>query len=646
VCGCTSLDSGIRKFAKKNLRSRRDRTIPFFALAFVFMTRYTIEFSDPAAHLIDVTMVIDSPIAAQTVSMPSWIPGSYMIREFARNIVSLAARQNGEIVSATKTDKSTWSFSCREGAPLTITYRVYAWDRSVRTNYFDQSRGFVNPAALLLSNELEALSPHEISVISPKFLEASGWKCATSLSFLRANAQGFGEYFAQSYDELIDHPIECAAFDEFTFHAGGVPHRFVISGRHRGDLERLKSDAQKICQAHIDLFADKDASGHCVPPFEQYVFQLHVVDDGYGGLEHRASTALICPRNDLPVKGDAAIGEGYLGLLALISHEYFHAWNVKRIKPAAFTTKNGAYDTSCENYTRLLWLFEGFTSYYDELMLVRAGLITENDYLKLIARHITQLMRTPGRATQSIADSSFDAWTKYYRQDENAPNAIVSYYLKGGLVALLLDLKLRAESKGTLDDVMRHLWCEYGKIGKGVPEDAFAVFEQCTGASLREFEAGYVNGTQEIDFAAALANVGIVCEPRVSLNTTDRGGPTKGAQEKHLRQWGMVVNDAGDVTLRYVLNDSAAHRAGLCAGDVLIAIDGLRATRGAITKHPLRFVDGETITIDYFRHDVLNQTKLTIPSLKKDAVTLTLNTNADAACATARVAWLFDKRAA
>jgi predicted metalloprotease with PDZ domain len=327
--------------------ANRNRTIPFFTLAFVSMTKYTIEFADPAAHLIDVTMVIDSPVAAQTVSMPAWIPGSYMIREFARNVVSLSARQNGDIVAATKTEKSTWQFACRAGVPLTISYRIYAWDRSVRTNYFDQSRGFVNPAALLFCDQLTASSPSEIDVVAPKFTEASLWKCATTLRGVRANDRGFGTYSAPSYDELIDHPIECAAFDEFTFEAGGVPHRFVISGRHRGDLERLKADSQKICQAHVELFGDVDALGKARAPFGQYLFQLHVVDEGYGGLEHRASTALICPRNDLPVKGEAAIGEGYLGLLALISHEYFHAWNVKRIKPAARTIRRAKTTRGC-----------------------------------------------------------------------------------------------------------------------------------------------------------------------------------------------------------------------------------------------------------------------------------------------------------
>ena len=448
-----------------------------------------------------------------------------MIREFARNIVQLSAEQGGRLVALTKADKSSWLIDCKAGAPLTIRYRVYAWDRSVRTNYFDQSRGFLNPAALMLQDDTTPNAPCSLTLVAPRFAEGCDWKCATSMTPRAIDARGFGEYVASDFDELIDHPLECAAFDEFAFDAGGVPHRFVISGRHRGDLERLKIDSQKICQAHIDLFGD------VAPPFAQYVFQLHVVDDGYGGLEHRASTALIAPRNNLPTKGDAAIGEGYLELLGLISHEYFHAWNVKRIKPAAFTP----YDTSRENYTRLLWLFEGFTSYYDELILRRTGLITENDYLKLIARHLTQLMRTPARATQSIAESSFDAWTKYYRQDENSPNALVSYYLKGGLVALLLDLKLRSENKGTLDDVMRHLWREFGKTGKGVPEDAMGVFEQCTGASLRDFEAKYINGTDEPDWLAAFAAMGIAYEPRLSHSATDRGGPANGSPEIHVR---------------------------------------------------------------------------------------------------------------
>jgi predicted metalloprotease with PDZ domain len=595
------------------------------------MNQYAIEFSDPAGHLIDVTMRIASPLARQTVSMPAWIPGSYMIREFAKNIVRLSAEQSGRSLTATKLNKATWLIDCDARASLTIRYRVYAWDRSVRTNYFDQSRGFINPAALLLRNDAAPNAACEVTAVAPTFAEGASWKCATSMNAKSIDVRGFGVYQSTDYDELIDHPFECAAFDEFTFDAGGVPHRFVISGKHRGDLERLKIDAQKICQVHIDLFGDLQ------PPFNQYVFQLHVVDEGYGGLEHRASTALIAPRNNLPVKGDPTIGEGYLELLGLISHEYFHAWNVKRIKPAAFTP----YDVKEENYTRLLWLFEGFTSYYDELMLVRAGLITENDYLKMIARHITQLMRTPGRATQSVADSSFDAWIKYYRQDENAPNAIVSYYLKGGLIALLLDLKLRSENKGTLDDLMRYLWREHGKTGHGVPEDAFAVFERCTGASLRDFESKYVSGTEEPNWASAFASVGINFETRVSLNSMDRGGPAIGATpEMHWRRFGIVLNDAGDVKLKYVMRDSAAHVAGLCAGDTIIAMDGLKATRTTLAKHLLRYAEGEPMSLHYFRQDELASTTLVVPPQTHDTASLAIEQGASSEKTTARRGWL------
>jgi predicted metalloprotease with PDZ domain len=602
------------------------------------MTHYRLEFTDPAGHCLDVTMTIESPIAQQTISMPVWIPGSYMIREFAKNVVSLSATQNGQAVESKKIDKATWRMDCVANAPLTISYRVYAWDRSVRTNYFDQSRGFVNPAALMFCNDTAANESCALDIVAPSFTEGAGWKVATAMRAIDCDARGFGRYSADNFDEFIDHPIECAAFDEFTFEAGRVPHRFVISGRHRGDLERLKRDTQKICQAHIDLFGDtkaEDVSKN--PPFDRYVFQLHVVDEGYGGLEHRASTALISPRHNLPSKNDPAIGEGYLELLGLISHEYFHAWNVKRIKPAAFTP----YDVSRENYTRLLWLFEGFTSYYDELMLIRAGLITENDYLKLIARHITQLMRTPGRATHSIAESSFDAWVKYYRQDENSPNAIVSYYLKGGLVALLLDLKLRSEGKGSLDDVMRYLWREFGKTGRGVPEDAFAVFEQCTGASLREFEATYVNGVEEPDWASAFASVGVAYETRVSLNASDRGGPANGgAGEMHVRRLGMVIAETGDTTLRYVLKGSVAHAAGLSAGDTLVAIDGLRATRATLAKHLTRFNVGDSIPIHYFRHDVLHSAMLRISDALADTASLAVQKDAAPAAEQMRRAWL------
>jgi predicted metalloprotease with PDZ domain len=596
------------------------------------MPHYTLRFADPAAHQLEITMVIDKPRAAHRVSMPVWIPGSYMVREFSRNVMTLDAAQNGASVASKKIDKATWEIDCAKDKPITITYRVYGWDRSVRSNYFDQLRGFVNPAASMLRDDFAPDASCMLDVDAPIFSEGFGWRCATSMTPIAVDARGFGRYTVSNYDELIDHPLECAVLDEFTFEAGGVPHRFVISGRHRGDLERLKRDTQKICQGHIDLFGD------IRPPFDQYVFQLHVVDDGYGGLEHRASTALICPRNDLPVKGVSSVSEGYQSLLALISHEYFHAWNVKRIKPAAFTP----YDVTQENYTTLLWLFEGFTSYYDELMLLRVGLITEADYLKLISRHLTQNLRTPARRLQNLAESSFDAWTKYYRQDENAPNAVVSYYLKGGLIALLLDLHLRTTTKNTLDDVMRHLWQHYGKTGVGVPENAFAIFSTVTGIDLSDFESRFVSGCDEPDWAAAFALMGVAYATRASITTTDRGGasPANADSETHPRHWGMIINDAGDPALRVVINHSSAHAAGLCAGDVLTAIDGLRATRSNLSKHFARITPGEKIEIAYFRHDVLRTTSIVAPNPAHDTASLVINSKADETIRSLRSGWL------
>jgi predicted metalloprotease with PDZ domain len=596
------------------------------------MPHYTLRFADPAAHQLEITMVIDKPRASHRVSMPVWIPGSYMVREFSRNVMTLVAQQNGANVAATKIDKATWEFSCKKDKPLTITYRVYAWDRSVRTNYFDQSRGFVNPAALMLRDEAAPDAACTLEVDAPIFSDGFSWRCATSMTAVAVDARGFGTYTTANYDELIDHPLECAVLDEFTFEAGGVPHRFVISGRHRGDLERLKRDTQKICQGYIDLFGDDR------PPFESYVFQLHVVDDGYGGLEHRASTALICPRNDLPAKGVTSVSEGYQGLLTLISHEYFHAWNVKRIKPAAFTP----YDMTQETYTTLLWLFEGFTSYYDELMLLRVGLITEADYLKLISRHLTQNLRTPARQLQSLTESSFDAWIKYYRQDENAANAVVSYYLKGGLIALLLDVLLRTTTKKTLDDVMRHLWQHYGKTGVGVPEKVFEIFSQITDVDLSSFESQFVSACNEPNWTESFASIGLSYATRASLTATDRGGasPANADSETHPRHWGMIVNDAGDPALRIVINASPAHAAGLCAGDVLTAVDGLRATRANLSKHLARITPGEKIEIAYFRHDVLRTTSIIAPIPAHDTASLALNSKADEVMKARRSEWL------
>ena len=588
------------------------------------MTHYSLSFADPAGHLLDIEMTLASPVADQCIALPSWIPGSYLIREFARHVVTLVAAQSGRTVATKKTDKATWQLACSADAPLVVRYRVYAWDRSVRGCYFDQSRGFVNPAAALMQDLSHAQAACTLELRSPAFAEGAAWRCATAMIAERVDLRGFGTYRAQDYDELIDQFIECGDFDEFTFEAGGVPHRFVISGRHRGDLERMRADSQKICQGHCDLFAG-GAPGKA--PFKHYLFQLHVVDEGYGGLEHRASTALISPRNDLPVVGVASISEGYRDLLGLISHEYFHAWNVKRIKPAAFTP----YDTTQENYTRLLWLFEGFTSYYDDLMVKRVGLITEADYLKVLGRRLTQLLRAPGAQLQSVADASFDAWIKYYRADENAPNSQFSYYLRGSFVALALDLMLRTRAghdadvgAPTLDELMRGLWHEFGVTGIGVPEDACALFSRLAKLDLTDFFARYVDGTADPDWGALLAPLAITYRTRASATASDRGGRDEANVETNMRTLGVLVAEGGSglPVAKHVVNGSAAWQAGISAGDTLVAIDGLRASAAILGKHLARFKAGDMLRISYFRHGTLRETSLQIPVARSDTVWL------------------------
>ena len=601
------------------------------------MAHYSLSFTDPAGHLIDVEMTLDAPVANQCIAMPSWIPGSYLMREFARNVVTLSASQSDVEIAAMKIDKSTWQLACVAYHAVTVCYRVYAWDRSVRGCYFDASRGFVNPAAALMQNLAATDEACTLELQAP----ANDWRCATAMTPHRVDARGFGHYGAASYDELIDHPIECGDFDEFTFEAGGVSHRFVISGHHRGDLVRLRADSQKICQGHCDLFSSTVPSR---APFDHYVFQLHVVDDGYGGLEHRASTALISPRSDLPSVGDASISEGYRDLLGLISHEYFHSWNVKRIKPAAFTP----YDTTTENYTCLLWLFEGFTSYYDDLMVKRVGLITEADYLKVLGRRLTQLLRSPGAAVQSAAEASFDAWIKYYRADENAPNSQFSYYLRGSFIALALDLLLRARADQgddeavtpTLDDLMLGLWREFGVTGVGVPEDACALFSRLANLDLTDFFAQFIDGVQEPDWNALLKPFALTYRTRATATANDRGGRDEMHIETNTRTLGVVVAEGNGLpTAKFVVTGSPAWQSGISAGDTLVAIDGLRANAVTLGKHLARFQPGDVLRVSYFRHDVLHETGIKVPVAALDTVWLTAQSEPLAA-ALRRRTWL------
>lgn len=555
--------------------------------------RYRITSLDPASHLYDVSVIVDVPAAdGQVFSLPAWIPGSYMIREFGKNIVQLRGESNGRKVAVKKLDKHTWQAAPCKGA-LTLHYQVYAWDLSVRTAHLDRTHGFFNGTSVFLAAHGFEGGEHVVEIVRPAGEDFKRWRVATALPELKAKRYGFGTYVAQNYDELIDHPVEIGDFALATFQAHGVPHDVVITGRVPNlDLARLCDDLKKICEAQIAFFEPRSKRA----PMDRYVFMTLAVGDGYGGLEHRASTALICSRADLPVKGKPEQTDGYRTYLGLCSHEYFHTWNVKRIKPAVFAP----YDLRQENYTSLLWLFEGFTSYYDDLFLVRTGVIDTDNYLKLVGKTVTGVLRGSGRKKQSVAESSFDAWVKYYRQDENASNAIVSYYTKGSLVALGLDLTIRTQTRGrrSLDDVMRGLWTRYGRdfySGKqqGVAEDEIlAVMEELSGADLKRFHDRHIRGTEDVPLEDLLPAFGVVYDASLPADAK----PWLGAR---------IGKEGGDAKLAAVYEGGPAMQAGLSAGDKLVAIDGLRVPASGPDGLLARYRLNDTVRIHAFRRDEL-----------------------------------------
>ena len=505
---------------------------------------YRVQLHDLHAHLYRVTLTIAQPSAEQLVSLPVWIPGSYLVREFAKNLHQLQARQGEHPVDIQQLSKHQWQVDCQPDHPLELSYLVSAYDTSVRTAWLDQRRGFFNGTSLLLRVHGQEAQSHHVQIQASA--QVPQWQLATGWAAVEVDTQGFGTYVASNYDELVDCPVEMGDFWSGSFTACGVPHRFVVAGAPASfDGERLLRDTQKICEAEINFWG--------VAPHANYVFMLNVTHDGYGGLEHCNSTALICSRPDLPRIGVDKASDGYVQLLGLISHEYFHTWNVKRLRPAELVPYN--YDQ--ENYTQLLWFFEGFTSYYDDLLLRRAGLIDNAAYLKLITKTLNQVQQTPGRTVQSVAQSSFDAWVKYYRQDENTANATVSYYTKGALVAMCLDLQLRKEGQTTLDAVMRGLWqrCQGGAMTEA---DVLAVLHAQTGRSWQAEIQAWVHGTDELPLRALLSAHGVQSE-------SDKPAPAQAL--------GLRVQESHSVLIKQVLRGGWAEQAGMMAGDEWYGIE-------------------------------------------------------------------------
>lgn len=548
---------------------------------------YTVSMPKPYTHLLEVEMRVAAP-SGQTLPaqidliMPVWTPGSYLIREFERNVQDFSARSRnlssvGEIpanLNWQKINKDTWRIRTNGARELIATYRVYANEFSVRTNELNDRHAFWNNAALLMYVDGQLRAPSTIKVAP-----FGDWKIATGLPAIEGQPNTFR---AENFDILYDSPFEVGNFKTIKFDVRGKSHRFVIEGEGNYDAEAIRRDAPKIVEQAAQLMGEL--------PYHDYTFILNLRQQGGGGLEHLNSTALGFPRFGFR-------GEGYKNFLGLVAHEYFHLWNVKRIRPDAL----GPFDYTKENYTRSLWVAEGFTDYYSRIILLRAGLISDKEYLRGLAAGIEALQNTPGRLYMSVEEASFDSWIKFYRPDENSVNSQISYYDKGAILGALLDLEIRRRSNNqkSLDDVMRYLYNEFYKRNRNyTPEDFQRACEMAAGGSLEDFFSKYVRGREELDYNASLSAAGLRLE-------TNAGKAAAGAY-----LGANLAQDGERLMIRSVPEGTPAYDQGLNAGDQIIAVDGVRASRDFLNARLDEKRTGDEIALTVFRNDDLREFRI------------------------------------
>ncbi|MCP1659161.1 M61 family metallopeptidase [Neisseria perflava] len=539
--------------------------------------------------------------------LPDWVPGSYLIRDFSRHIMQIQAFCDGQAVALEQLDKSRWQARGQAGA-WQICYTVYAFDLSVRGSFLSTERGFFDGACLFLQVGGRENEPHHIEL---QQLPAN-WACATALPCVAEH-----HFQTASYADLIDCPVELGQIEFLEFKAAGIPHRIALSGFYADfDRARLLADVQKICETELAMFPQP-------APFAEYLFLLHVGDNIYGGLEHLSSTALLADRNSLPRYGMKDADDAYTQLLGLFSHEYFHAWNVKSIKPEVFAP----YDLHRENYTEQLWAFEGITSYYDDLFLARSGAIAPAAYAKLLAQTITRVQQGKGRLKQTLAESSFSAWNKFYKQDENSSNAIVSYYQKGALAALCLDLLIRKKSGGawSLDKVMQQHYRDWIATRQGIPEKQWQVrCQDLTGLDLHDFFQTALYSTDDLPLAEYLASVGIELSWQ-PLPRSHGGGVADEipADTAPVGDFGArFKQNADSITLSQVFNGSSAENAALCPQDKIIALNGYACTDFAAQWAQLAI--GTQARLHFFRAGVLHETVITVQAAEADTALLVI----------------------
>lgn len=580
------------------------------------VVHYQLKIADLSARMFIVTLRFTPQQALHQLTLPAWIPGSYMIRNFARHITQIRAFDDNGELSLTQLDKQSWQLNCKQ-QPVTVEYQVYANDLSVRAAYLDDEVAVLNPACLCLAvSELSELPQQFALNEACEYTKrvTKNWRIATALPRLTGEPlHCYGTFEATNYQHLIDSPLIAGVFSLSQFQLDGVPHYVVVTGDNLFDEARLVADVSKLCQVQRDVF------GALPEDLNQYWFLLWVTEHGYGGLEHQFSTLLLCNRQDLPVPALTEQDEAYQTLLGLFSHEYFHTWWVKRLKPACFHP----YQLDKEQYSRQLWIYEGFTSYFDDLALVKAGLISQAQYLKSLEKLISRVTRNPSEQVQSLTDSSFTAWTKFYLQDENAVNSVVSYYAKGALVAWLLDAALMQHGH-SLAELCRVLYQQY--LETGTADES--IFAQLTAWQLPEIAAElklWVSQAQPLPLASHLATLGIQLDWRSPQQFDDLCGTSKQADTASLGC--SLKYQANGVFVHQLYVGSAGQQAGLMSGDQLLALAGYKVTESSLPQLLRRLTLGSAQDLVVFRKDRLLTLSLPIQQAKPTVAMLNVVDN-------------------
>jgi predicted metalloprotease with PDZ domain len=528
---------------------------------------YQVAMPQPTNHLFEVTIqVADWTGDRLELKMPVWTPGSYMVREYSRHLQDFAVTSSGSTVPWQKLAKNHWQIDTNGITAITITYRIFAHDLTVRTNHLDRTHGYFNGAALFCYIPGFEDRACEIAIVPPK-----DWQVATALPSASPN-----HFTATSFDQIVDSPFEIGQHQTLPFEVLGKPHQYAIWGQGNYNAAALIQDTQKIIEVEAELFGGL--------PYDRYLFLLHLTPNGFGGLEHRDSCSLLFDRLNFSKR------EKYEDFLQLVAHEFFHLWNIKRLRPKALET----FDYTQENYTPSLWFSEGSTSYYDLVIPWRAGIYDAKTYLRNLSKEITRYLTTPGRKVQPLSESSFDAWIKLYRPDNNTTNSQMSYYLKGEMVTLLLDLAIRLKHNNSksFDQVFQSLWQRFGNDEIGfLPGDLEGVIQEIAGFDLQPFFDRYLHGLEDLPFDEYLAGFGL----RLDNNAPDA-----------IPYTGLTLHsNHGRTLVKAVAFDSPAQQAGICPGDELVALEGLRVTATQWSDRLGDYPPGSDLNLTLFHRDSL-----------------------------------------